>query len=911
MVELSGGLLERDDVLASVDRLVSEVAAGRSGALFLTAEAGLGKTSVLDHACRLAAAEGLALGLGRGHPMETSLPFGLLAQALDSAGGRGLLGETQAEPANPGDRAARFYGVLRWRQDQSDNAMLLAVDDLHWADADSLALISFMCRRMSPLRLALIATLRPWPTTAAETAADLAETGCARIQRLIPLSRAASGTLLDTRLGRVLPDVAKQRAFALCAGNPLLLKQAAIAIGRGADLPAAAAAGSAAFGQDVLLARFAGLPPAGMRCAQAASVLGTSFLPDVAVQVAGISDSEIDLALEALGRTGLIEQTSGAESEFVHPLFRQALYEDLAGPARTRLHARAFAILHARGLDTQAAEHAVRAGLAGDMEAVAVLERAGRAARRAGALAVAVARLNSAVALAGDLAGTGLLLAQGEALLTGGRAHQAVSVCESLLRRADLPASDRAEALLTLARALLMTGAHDRAHAVFSQAADAAERSDLGAAVNVLLDAAFSSWLTFGPVRALPIASRARDLARSVGGDLLIRAEADWGQSAMQSGDPAGMTAAEPCAPWLLPDADDALVAHGGWALINSFAYCALLVERLAEADRAFRAVRAIADRANLPQAISMLAIGHSYALGRMGRLDEALAAIELGRSLVELVPLMDSWAMAGTAYIQLYRGCLEESAQWCEQAEVRATERGEWNALLFVWEVLGHRRLREGAVAEACRHYERLEATAARMGIGEPCLPPWGRHAISAYVAAGRTADAERIVSWLDQAAGRLPCRFPRIAAATGRALLANLTGDAAAADAHFRAALALHEAVSLPLEHAETLLAYGEFLRRSGRLASARPMLARAGEIAEAAGSGWLAGLARSELRVAGGRRTRRAPPGTLTPQEERVAALAAGRVGPDGGDSPGARLRQARHPFALRADRHVAAA
>ena len=54
--------------------------------------------------------------------------------------------------------------MLRWLQDRPGSALLLAVDDMHWADADSLALVSFLCRRMGALRLGLIATLRPWPS---------------------------------------------------------------------------------------------------------------------------------------------------------------------------------------------------------------------------------------------------------------------------------------------------------------------------------------------------------------------------------------------------------------------------------------------------------------------------------------------------------------------------------------------------------------------------------------------------------------------------------------------------------------------------------------------------------------------------------------------------------------------------
>ena len=881
-MEAEGGLLERGDVLASAGRLVGGVASGRAGALFVLAEAGLGKTSVVDQACRAAAAAGLMVGLGRGHPMETSLPFGVLAQALDGVGGRGLLGEDRPGSASPGDQAARFYRVLRWLQDQAGSALLLAFDDMHWADADSLALVSFLCRRMGALRLGLIATLRPWPPQAREAVAGLAHEGCGSIKQLAPLSEAAAASLLETRLGRPLAPPTAHRAFALCAGNPLLLEQLAVALGEGGDLPEAAEPGKAAFGQGVLLARFAGLPAAGMRCVQAASVLGTSFRPEIAAQVAGLEGGDVDTALEGLARTGLIEQPAGGDADFVHPLFRQALYDDLAGPVRTRLHARAFTVLHARGMDAQAAEHAVRAHLAGDSEAVAVLERAGHAARRAGALVTAVTRFDAAVAMAGDRAGLGLLLAQAKALLTGGHPGRAAAACRLLLSRTEVPSRAQVEAGWVLGRALVMTGEHDLAAAAFGQAAQLARANDPATAVRVLFDASFSAMITAGPGRALPIAALARELAGPLGGELRTKAEALWGEIAVQTGDPAGIPASEAAAPWLPPGQASGpggdLIDPGAWGSVNSFAFTMALVERLAESERAFAVLRVSADRASVPEASAMLANGHGYALTRMGRLEEALAAINVALSLADLAPVVESFAGVGSAYIQLYMGRLDDSARWCERVQATATARGEWNALLFLWDVLGHRRLREGAVAEACQCYTRLEATVQRMGIGEPCLPPWARHGISAYLAAGRIGDAERILAWLDQATERMPCRFPRIAAATGRAQLAELRGNHAGSEAHFQAALAWHGEVDLPLEHAETLLAYGAFLRRSGRPAAARPVITQAAGIAEKGGAGWLAGLARAELKVARGRTRRRAAPGALTAQEERVAAVAA---------------------------------
>ena len=875
-------LLERDDVTAAARQVVSRVAAVGPGALFVVGEAGLGKTSIIELACADAAAAGLAVGLGRGHPMEASLPFGLLSQALDSVGGFGLLEEEPPISATAGDQAARFYRVLRWLRSRTASPLLLAIDDMHWSDADSLALISFLCRRLPSLRVGLIATMRPWPADARQVVAALADEGCGSIRHLAPLTEAAAGMLIEDLLGRPLTVAARHRASELCAGNPLLLQQLALALGHGGELPDSFAGGSSSFGSTMLLARFAGLAPTGMRCAQAASVLGTGFLPEIAAQVAGLAENEVEAAVESLGRTGLIGQQAGGLADFAHPLFRQALYNDLAVPTRTRLHARAFAVLRERGMEAQAAEHAVQANLAGDEQAIAVLERAGRAASRAGALATAVTRFDAAVVMAGDQADVGLLLGRAGALLVAGHLDRAVPAYRHLLSLRDLPASAKVEALWMLGRALVMTGDHEHAASVFNEAAALARDSDPGTAVAALLDATFSVMISAGPASALLPASQAKDLADSLDPAIRMRAEAVWGETAVQTGDPAGIAAAEAAAPWRQPEqtreSDRDIAGSEAWGSVNSFAFAMAIVERLTESERAFASLRASADRASLPEAVAMLANGHGYVLTRMGRLDEALEAINSALALADLAPVIQSFASVGRAYIQLYRGELDDSAYWCKEVETTATARGEWNALLFLWDAVGHRRLREGAPAEACEYYERLEATVHQMGIGERCLPPWPRHAIGAYLAADRTGDAERILGWLDEA--RLPCRFPRIAAAAGRGQLAELRGDIDQAEAHYQAALALHGEVDLPLEHCETLLGYGAFLRRSGRTPAARTVLAQAAGVAEVAGARWLADLALQELRVAGGRRIgRAADPAGLSAQEQRVATLAAG--------------------------------
>lgn len=130
--------------------------------------------------------------------------------------------------------------------------------------------------------------------------------------------------------------------------------------------------------------------------------------------------------------------------------------------------------------------------------------------------------------------------------------------------------------------------------------------------------------------------------------------------------------------------------------------------------------------------------------------------------------------------------------------------------------------------------------------------------------------------MDWLERCSHRLPCRWPRIAAASGRALLAERAGDRDEAEAQFERALALHQGVDLRLEEVETLLAYGSFLRRAGPAARARSVLGSALALAHEIEASWLARHVRAELVLAGGHGRRRRPPDELTPSEERIARL-----------------------------------
>jgi DNA-binding CsgD family transcriptional regulator/tetratricopeptide (TPR) repeat protein len=877
-----GRTLEREAALAAVTYRISETRDGRGGALFVVGEAGLGKTTILDQARKLAYPD-IRIGWARGDVMETSLPFGLFAAVLDTLDAPGNLLEPSGRDPNGDDaQVDRFGRVLRWLKETATEPVLLIIDDLHWADLDSLALVSFLVRRIRTLPVAVLAALRPWPRATNDLAAALAYDGYGTVEQLAPLSRDAAVKLLAARLGGPISAAASCTALDLCGGNPLLLEQVATIIGRGTDAVAPTWNGKNCSRTKMVLTRFAGMPEVAIRCAQAASVLGTRFRPKLATAVAQLNDQEADVAFDALCRSGLVRSDTEMVAEFVYPLFRQALYDDMAVPVRTHLHARAFTALIAQGSHKEAVDHAVRADLTGDNDAITAMTEAGMAALRSGASALATRHLHAAVDAAGSRADADLLLALAGSLLLAGRPDEAIPICHRLRYEQQLMGTQRIHALRLLGRAFSVTGAYNDSTTYFTEAAELAEAHSPAVTIEVLLDASLASLMSTGPAKSLPLAERAYTLAGNTEAPLSNRAASVWGYVAFLSGDPQGLTESEMGARAVnAADLTSLNNSRWSWDALSTFSMAATLAERFDDAQDVLGTLETAAGYMDAAEVTSGLAITQTIVATRQGRLAEALGFTERATSAVNPLAVYVSQVGAIRADILHQMGRDVESIEWCDRIEPDATARDESFTLLRLWNIRGQQLLRGGQPEAASETYVQLEELNHRMGIGEPCWIPWARHAIAAHLSACRTEDARRVLDWLDRSAARLPCRYPRIAAATGRASLAEAEGNYAAAEAHFSSALALHDQVALPLEQVETLLHYGAFLRRRGRPCRARPLLAQAAMIAESNQAGWLYAQVREEFTAAGGRRRRNRThedATRLTTQEQRVARLAA---------------------------------
>ena len=433
-------------------------------------------------------------------------------------------------------RAAFYYRTARWvEKSVADQPLLVLVDDLHWADPDSLGLLGFLCRRLASWRLAIVATTRPWPSDAQNLAEALTAQGRASTFYLEPLRPGAASAVLAEAAGRGLTRDESDHALAACAGNPFLLSQSGVSL-RSHD--GAAVTSSGRDGR-LLVSRFGGLPADVLQLAQVASVVGTRFRASLVAAAAEVEPRRVAFAIKALIAAGLVRDLGGGQVEFVHPLFAQALYDDLPGTTRGQLHGQVMQALVASGADpAQAAAHAHAGHLLGDPDAVAVLEAAGRATLAAGGLESALVELRAAADLAGANAPPSLLVTLADTEVAAGNPERAVRLCELLLAAAP-EASVRAQVLCVLGRAALATGRTDQFQEHF-QAAAVAVHDYPALEVAVLGEAVAASSVLSDFQRVLLWAEQARQILDEHPRMDRAATDAGWAVTACLTGDPSG-----------------------------------------------------------------------------------------------------------------------------------------------------------------------------------------------------------------------------------------------------------------------------------------------------------------------------------------------------------------------------------
>jgi eukaryotic-like serine/threonine-protein kinase len=364
-----------------------------------------------------------------------------------------LAGEHAPSGDSPQELRHQAFGALRTLLARlaGRRAVVLLIDDVQWADADSVALLTSLLSPPAPPPLMLIMTAR---TVADEPCAAVEAAGpLARRVRMSGLPEADARQLIEHLTGAA-PGAALETLLADTGGHPMFLEEI-VRHGHGAG-------GGTRSLEEALRARVSRLDPSARRLLEIV-VTGGTIAQDVCVRAARITSEEYARQLIPL-RAGALVRISGARRqdkiEPYHDRIRESIYDQIATDRRRALHGALAVELERAGAPPEVlAVHFARAGKRS--RALACYERAAQNAARALAFDQAAELYLTAIALVRDDEDhhRQLLTARAACLADAGRSGEAAP---AFLLAAELPgtSADEAFALRVDAAAQFMAGGH-------------------------------------------------------------------------------------------------------------------------------------------------------------------------------------------------------------------------------------------------------------------------------------------------------------------------------------------------------------------------------------------------------------------------------------------------------------------
>jgi DNA-binding CsgD family transcriptional regulator len=864
-----GRVVER----AAIDDLLLGARAGRSGALVIRGEPGIGKSTLLRYAAEQA--KDMTVLSVRGYESESEIPFAGLADlirpvlplldALPAPQAAALQSAMSLGPPVPGDRfsvCAATIGVLATAAEAQP--LLVIVDDLHWLDVSSREAILFAARRLHADGIGLLMASR----SSGEQELDYAGL---RELRLEGLGQLDGDALCRELLPSASAEVRRQ-IYEDTAGNPLGIQELC---DLGADprepigapgMPAQSRLARALWG------RLAELPP---RTRQALLLVAAAAGAQTDVVLLAARQAGLDLADFAPAEVAGLLVIEDQQITFRHPLLRSVLYGSSSMHERFAAHGALAAVLEQVPGDVAAdarAWHLAVARLPPDDEVSGLLAAAGSRARRRGGNLEAARAFEQAARFGTPETRAALMMRAARCWQLSGRSGKVLPLLEEALPLAE---DERLRALIRhmggyvqMWRSMPRDGL-----AEMIDGAQEIEQVDAGRAAMMYADAGLVYFILGQPVellgttkRAFEVSERGDEVARLVAavayaGALVINGQRAEGRQLLESVRPQ-LLEVDP-----LGRAQE--YAHAAYISmwLEDYEIADQLLERIISLARSTGALGV------LPQALAMA----SELSFRLGRWPQARANAEESVTLAEETRAANLYGLYFVARIDAMQGRADDSLRMLKRMMTTAHRYQAVCMDLYNGHTLGLLALGQGDLDEAIRQLEDVRNLPLAQHTRDQTIAGWAYDLVEAYARAGRNTDAAALLeefTVIDPGPG---AESDSLVALTWRCrgLLAPRESMLEA----FELALAAHDRCEMPFERARTLLCLGERLRRGRQRAPARQHLRRALEIFERLGAQGWATRARAELAATGETATK----GTgavaqLTPQELQVALVVA---------------------------------
>ncbi|MDP8976468.1 MAG: AAA family ATPase [Actinomycetota bacterium] len=359
--EGSGAFVGRDGPRARIRAAFRDSLTGKARLVLVSGEAGIGKTALLTEAAREAASAGATTVWGTCWDADRAPGYWPWAQVvrqmvdrsagevLDATSDGDLIALARLVPdlgggapghveePDSGRAQIRFFdAVARWLERSARRRpLVVAFDDLHWADSSTLALLEFVVRAHRPVPLFLLGAYRH-DELLDDIAALFADISvCADNVRLHGLSLAEVRELLGRTGGGEVAQRWGEDVHGRTAGHPFLVRELAHALAtqEPADVVPAAA-------HDLIARRVGRVSADCRRLLDAAAVAGNEVLADVLGDVLDLQAPAVAAQLDHAARAGVLTGAGcgPGRARFAHDLYRETIYADLPTPRRLVLH---------------------------------------------------------------------------------------------------------------------------------------------------------------------------------------------------------------------------------------------------------------------------------------------------------------------------------------------------------------------------------------------------------------------------------------------------------------------------------------------------------------------------------------------------------------------------------------------